>query len=533
MSDKQDLREHIRLLEKHGQVRRISRLTSKDTELMPLVRWQFRGLPEADRTGWVFDNVTDTAGRTYAGEVAVGIYAGNSAIYALGMGVEPAEITKRWQEAQRNPIPPVVVDDGPAHEEIHVGDGLLEHGGLDEFPIPLSTPGFDIAPYTTASNWVTRDQESGWINVGNYRGQIKGPDRIGMFVSPRNHGWAHWDQARQQGKPLPAALVIGGPPTVTFTSGSRIPYGTEEYAVAGALLGEPIELVRCVTNDLLVPAYAELVIEGEISTEFLEPEAPFGEYTGHMGPRVFNAVFEVKAITHRKQPVFAVLMSQMPPSESSKMKEIAQNNNYLYFLRSECNIPQVVDVTFGEIAMDSWCVIRMRRCNQSIVWQALYAVLGRNAMVGKYVIAVDEDIDPSDFESVVWALSYRTQPEQDVRVVGNRSIGLDPSGHPPAGVNIADNTRQESFGSATLINATRKFDYTPVSLPAKEYMERAREIWEELGLPELRPRVPWHGYELGDWSDRDREEAQWATEGRHVLTGDRAKAERRRIDDNN
>jgi 4-hydroxy-3-polyprenylbenzoate decarboxylase len=221
-------------------------------------------------------------------------------------------------------------------------------------------------------------------------------------------------------------------------------------------------------------------------------------------------------------------MSQMPPSESSSLKAAAQNSNYLHHLRNECNIPQVTDVHFPEIAMDHWCVVQLEPCNPSIVWQALHAVLGRNSMVGKYVIAVDDDIDIRDMESVMWAMCFSVQPEHDIKLVGNRSIGLDPSGHPPTG-GTEDNTVQANFGSACLINATRSFSYPPVALPTKEHMVHARAIWEELGLPPLTPRVPWYGYELGDWSDRDREEAQRALKGEHYVTGEHLAAERRPV----
>jgi 3-polyprenyl-4-hydroxybenzoate decarboxylase len=281
----------------------------------------------------------------------------------------------------------------------------------------------------------------------------------------------------------------------------------------------------------VVPAHAELVVEGRISTEFLEPEAPFGEYTGYMGGRVYNAVFEVTAITHRKNPIFTCIMSQMPPSESSKLKKIAQDNNFLFFLRNSCGIPDVLDVACHEIALDSFVVAQMKRCNPSIIWQALYAVAGRTGLVGKMIIAVDEDIDLHDLEAVVWALSYRMQPADDTIILPNRSIGLDPSGNPPFAGEIDVNTVQRRFGSALLINAMRPWDYPPVSLPAKQYMEKAREIWNELGLPALKPRLPWHGYELGDWSDRDREEAKWAVEGDYFKTGERAKQQRKPADE--
>ena len=526
----QDLRTHLANLESRGKLRRISRVINKDTEMMPLVRWQFRGLPESERTGFLFENVIDAKGNKVPGGVAVGIYAASSDVYAIGMGCSVSEIRGRWQKAQAKTLPPRIVDKGVVQEEVHMGASLLEHGGISEFPMPISTPGFDVGPYTTASNWVTKDPETGWLNVGNYRGQVKAPDRMGMFISPRNQGWKHWDMARKQGKDLEAALVIGGPPALTYASGTRIPYGVEEYAVAGSLIGEPLDVVKCKTVDLVVPAHAELVIEGRISHEYLEPEAPFGEYTGYMGSRVFNAVFEVTAITHRKNPIFTAIVSQMPPSESSKLKKLGQDNSYLYFLRNLCGIPQVQDITFHDIAVDSWAVIQMKKCNPSVAWQAMYAVAGRNSTVGKMIIAVDEDIDPNDLESVVWALSYRMQPHTDMQTLSNRSVGLDPSGAPDVG-EVEDSTVQKVFGSVVMINAMRKWDYPPVSLPAKQYMEKAKEIWEELGLPPLTPRVPWHGYELGAWTDRDRQEAQWAVEGEHFRTGDRAKQQRRRVDE--
>ena len=529
MSEIQDIRSHLRILEENGKLHRITRTVNKDTELLPLVRWQFRGLPESQRGGFLFESVTDSRGRTFQASVAAGIYAASSEVYALGMGASVHGVRERWLQARAAPIPPREVKSGPVQEEVHIGADLLEHEGIEEFPIPNATPGFGVAPYTMASNFVTRDPDTGSLNVGNYRGQIKGPDRMGVYINPQNHGGGNWRKRRERGEDMEVALVIGGPPALTFTAGARLPYGVEEYSVAGALIGEPMELVPCKSVDLVVPAAAELVIEGRISSSYLEPEAPFGEYTGYMGRRANAAVFEISAITHRKDPIFCTLLSQMPPSESSKMKKIAQDANYLHHLRNECNLPKVLDVWFDEIAVDSWCVVRLKNgTHQAVIWQALHAVMGRQYKVGKMVVAVDEDIDPTDFESVLWALSYRMQPDKDMLVVPNRGASLDPSGMPP-GEAPANVIAQNFSGSAVLINATRKWDYPPVSLPAKEYMENARAIWEEIGLPALSPREPWYGYDLGDWSARDRQEAAWAVAGEYGRTGEVAKQQRREI----
>ena len=155
MSYYRDLREYIQVLEKNGKLVRIKREINKDTQLMPMVRWQFRGLPDEERKTFLFENVTDVKGRKYNCPVLVASHAASREVYALAMMSEPEDIMKKWEQAQLHPIKPKIVDSGPAQEEVHSGDNLLEHGGLDEFAIPISTPGFDNAPYFTAGNNVT------------------------------------------------------------------------------------------------------------------------------------------------------------------------------------------------------------------------------------------------------------------------------------------------------------------------------------------------------------------------------------------
>ncbi len=224
-----------------------------------------------------------------------------------------------------------------------------------------------------------------------------------MFLSSSNHGGYHWRKCQERGIPLQAALVIGAPPCVSYTAPARIPFSVSELDVAGGLAGAPIEVVKCITNDVLVPANAEIVIEGEISTEFLEPEAPFGESTGYIAERLLNPYFEVKCITHRKNPIFATIISQMPPSESSVMRQVAAEGNYLRFLRDQCNIPGIIEVAFHSIAVRQICVIKMKKINQAHVWQALHSMVGYNPATGKMVIAVDDDINPRNLDSLFWA----------------------------------------------------------------------------------------------------------------------------------
>ena len=196
-----DLREYIHALQWNGELMRIKREINKDTELQPLVRWQFRGLSEKERKAFLFENVTEVKGRKYNSSVLVGAHATTRKIYALAMGCRVEEIMAKWTEAQLHPVKPKLISSGLVQEEVHMGENLLEHGGLDEFPVPISTPGFDNAPYLTAGNWVTKDPGTGIINVGNYRGMIKDKLRVGAECLFPQHMRQHWAKYKERGAP--------------------------------------------------------------------------------------------------------------------------------------------------------------------------------------------------------------------------------------------------------------------------------------------------------------------------------------------
>jgi UbiD family decarboxylase len=501
-----DLREYLDELDKKGLLVRVSRPINKDTELVPLVRLQFRGLPEKDRMAFLFENVTDSQGRTYEGSVAMGAFASSRAVYSTALAAEPEEVGARWAAALSNPLEPVIVPAGPCKEVVLKGQSLLDFGGVDGFPHPISTPGFDPAPFLTAPYWVTKDPETGSYNVGIYRGMIKGPDRIGLQMdTPTQHIAIHLAKARRAGRKLEAAIVLGAVPAVGFASAQKIPFGVSEYSVAGGLMGRPLEVVRCESVDLEVPAHAEVVIEGEIDPDHLESEGPFGEASGFMGPRTSSPVLRVKAITHRRNPVVQAFISEFPPSESTLLRKIAFENVYLRFLRQACNIDAVRRVvTYESGTCNMFFVIQLKNPTPGQARQALYAASGYEASMGKTIIAVDDDVDPEDLNAVVWAMSFRMQPARDVTILPGKLPRLDPS------------AVDGELSSALLIDATRKRPYPPTSLPAQEYMERAHEIWRELDLPELSLANPWHGYELGEWSDEDRRNAEEAVQGRYA-----------------
>ena len=518
----QDLREYIGTLEENDLLHRITEPVNKDTELMPLVRWQFRGLPESRRRAFLFENITDSRGQTFQTPVAVAVTAISRRMYALGMGCEEHETADRWVEARDRPIPPEIVSHGPVQEEVHFApDFEREHGGLDEFPIPISSPGLDPAPFITAACWVSKDPETGIRNLGTYRAHLKAPDKTGLLAYEQSDLIVLIRRAKRLGmKVLPVAAVLGCAPNICMASAAKLPLEVDELAVAGGISREPLQLVPCKTCDLEVPATAEIVIEGEIPIDYQEPEAPFGEYTGFFGLRGMAPVFNVKAITHRRDPITQVFISQMPPSESSKLRQIAYESNYYRFLRYDCHNIAVKQVSFHEMGgSHQFIAIRVDKENPAQAWQALYAASSYSPTYGKIIVAVDDDIDPTDAESILWAMSFRLVPDRDIRFVSGKGSNLDPASAPPE-ASAAERFYPGVTGlSAVLIDATRKHPYPSVSLPKREYMERAKDLWERLGLPPLSPRVPWFGYPLGDWSDEYDEDALRAVEGRYYETG--------------
>jgi 4-hydroxy-3-polyprenylbenzoate decarboxylase len=511
-----NLREWLDALESRGYLNRIRRSINKDTEMHPLVRLQFRGVEPKERKGWLFENVTDLAGRKYDMPVALAVMAPSRYVYALGMGVKTAEeIPAKWAQAQTHPIEPHIAPSAACQELVYEGHRLLDAGGVGMLPVPISTPGFDCAPFLTSGHWVTKDLETGEFNFGTYRGQIKSPTRIGLCAFSYQDICRHWEKARATGKHLEAAIVIGCTPNLSYCSTARLP--VPEYPVAGGIAGEPVELIPCKTVDLLVPAESEIVIEGTIPTDALEPEGPFGEFTGYMAHRLPDKFLNVTCITRKRNAIFQAFFSQFPPSESSVLRGVGLEGLLYKMLSVDHKMKGVLEIALHEPpGSHGVCVLRMNKAEGVKPMEALRVIANLPRATPKIIIAVDEDVDARDSDSVNWAMSYRIQPHRDVEIRETKvPTGLDFSMAPPKG-------RPEIMSmqsSSILIDATRKWEYPPTSLPRREFMEKALSIWQELGLPPLQMKSPWYGYNLGCWTREDEEDAERALRGEHYLTG--------------
>ena len=513
-----DFQEHLADLEAAGLLVRIDRPINKDTELHPLVRWQFvGGIPEDERRAFLFTHVVDSKGRRYDIPVAVGALAASPQIYAMGMGKPVAEIGATWMRAIAHPLEPVAVTSAACQQVVITGEELRRPGGgLARLPVPISTPGFDAAPTLTATLCITRDPENGIRNMSTNRAALKKTDRLGVRMSSRiggAGGYIHWVKYQQRHEPMPCAIVIGCAPVVAYTGPQKLAVDQDEMTVAGALAGAPIRTAKALTVDLEVPADAEIVIEGLIDTELLEPEGPFGESTGYVALEDFNMSMQVTAITHRRSPVFVSIISQVTPSESSVMRKVAFEPLFLNHLRNQLAIKGIRRVVMHEPLSNIRPVIFLQFANgtpRTEIWRGMQGAAMRQADCGKIVVAVSEDVDPNNADAVFWSLAYRSNPIEDVHIAPYRSPGHGP---------ISDRASLAGSGprvsnSTMLIDATLKHPMPPVALPAQEFMERACAIWKNLGLPALALRPPWHGYSLGDWSEA------WDAFARNAVAGD-------------
>jgi len=376
-----DLHDHLESLKQRGLLQVIDRPIDKDSELHPLVRWQFvGGMDEAERKAFLFTHIVNAQGRRYDIPVVVGALAANREIYSVGMGSSVEDIQARWDKAIANPIPPQMVDKAECQEVIHEGDDLQGEGhGLDMLPIPISTPGFDSAPTLTATNVITVDPETGVQNMGTYRCALKASDRMVVRMATRvggAGGYLHYQAWKKAGhKTMPCAVVLGCPPFVAFMGPQKLPIGMDEFDVAGGLAGVPIQITRGRTVDLRVPAQAEIVIEGQIDLDMLEPEAPFGESHGHVALEEYNLPMKITAITHRFKPIIPSYISQVAPSESSVIKRVAYEPLFLAHLRSSLGIRGVKKVSLHEplTGLLRVTIVTFEKSTpKTEIWRALY-----------------------------------------------------------------------------------------------------------------------------------------------------------------
>ena len=473
------IRSYLTGLERDGLFKWLQKEVDKDWEIGAVTRLLFSGVSDQDRFGIGFSNI-----RGYPGmRVVVGVIGGSKRILSRAFGVE-SDVRARWSEAQTRPIAPKLVAHGPCKENIIKGNDV----NVLKLPAPVWSPGKDAGPYLTPL-WITQDPSGESKNVGMYRAQVKGCNKLGIQWGRPDyqHAAQHLRAWEKTGTPMPAALVMGCEPSIYLAGVAKVPYGVDELALAGAVSGEPIEVVLCETNELKVPASAEIVIEGEFLLGITEPEGPFGEFTGYMtsSPRG-EPVFKVNCITHRSEPILQAMLSQMPPSESSVCRQVISEGAVGYHLRQELKMPGIFDVHLpqsGGSAAQLW--ISAKKPHQSYPLQLAMAVWSKFGFYNfKWIIVTDEDVNIRDAFAREWTLAFRVRPESDIHITPVvAAMTLDPSATTDPDLPSRDRTSAKLF-----IDATKKYAGFPeIAVPAAQYLEQAAEKWNEYGLGPLDP----------------------------------------------
>jgi len=488
-----DLRGFLGLLESKNELIHISEVVDWDVEIGAISQESIN----QNGAAFICENIKDYSD-TICKRLTMN-YLGNWKRVALAMGLaensHPKEMVQEWRKRHKQLIKPVVVATGPCKENLVTGDDV----DLLQFPIPRLHSG-DGGRY--ALTWhivVTQDPDSEWMNVGTYRGMLLDSQNIGMLLVPIQNWGLHAEKYRQRDMRMPLAVALGTDPITMMISGSPYPAGVNEYDVIGAIRGKPVELVKCETSDLLVPANAEIVFEGELDLDpaTYQLEGPFGEYPGYYSSIDSSPkpVFKINCITYRDDPIFTSgLIGVGPHLKAADLDYMsAITFSALTWDQIEINkVPGVTDVWLDEDVYATNVFVSIDKKYYGHAKQvafAIWSVLSAH-YIGKYVIVVDSDIDIHNPKKVWAAIANRTNPSEDIIVVPHTAGGpLDPSVHP----DIKMKTGKLGRWDRVLIDATWDdtwegrpewggLNHPPSCLAPESDLQLIRKKWEKYGF---------------------------------------------------
>jgi 2,5-furandicarboxylate decarboxylase 1 len=383
---------------------------------------------------------------------------------ALAIETTPDRVIERFAEAQEKRIPPREVQAGPVKDVIAKG----ERADLTSLPLVTHCEK-DRGPYLTAGVTIVRDPDSGKLNAGIYRNLYLSPKALTMNLAPLSHGAEVVQKAEAKGRHVEAAIVIGHHPAMGMASQQRGELGEFELETMGGLLGEPVELVPAETVNVPVPAHAEIVIEGRIRTDLREDDGPFGDYWLYYAPPKPARVFEVTAITHRRDALFHDIFNVGP--EHLVLFSLGMEG--VVFSQLQKLIPQVRAVEVPVSGSGNLVYIQIRKDMEGLGVNAALAALGVYRF--KCAVVVDEDVNIRDDGNVLWAIMTRTQADRSFFTVPGSYISrVDPTGYP---------AWHSSPGGPRLLSTRLGIDATkPLAPDFPEIAEPPREMWKSLNL---------------------------------------------------
>ena len=464
-----DLRDFIRVIDSWGQLRIVKGANlDEDIGAATDVVHHTAGSPAV-----LFD---DIPGYPSGFRVLVNSFQTHQRVaFTLGVphDVPLHEMLDAWRHRLQTlqPIPPIEVTDGPVMENVMTGDAV----NLLKFPAPKWHP-LDGGRYLgTGSFDVTRDPDDNWVNAGTYRVMVHNEKQVGYYISPGKHGRMQRQKYFDRGEKCPVAMVIGSNPLMFLAACTEVPYGLSEYDWVGGVTGEPMKVIRGPVTGLPFPADAEIVLEGFADPNFKLPEGPFGEWTGYYASLMREEpVLDVKAIYHRNDPIVLGAPPNKPPDEQSRFRAFMRSA----LLRDDlekAGLPDVQGVWCHEVGGSRlFVVVAIKQRYAGHARQAGHLACNVHAgnYLGRYVVVVDEDIDPTNLEEVMWAMCTRSDPVRSIDIIQRAWSGpLDPAIHPD----------EKGHNSRAIIDACRPFEWRDkfpmVSNLTPEQTKVARERW--------------------------------------------------------
>jgi len=481
-----DLRDWLAEVDKIGELAKINEPTDWDEEISGITYLTGKKL---GGPALLFDNIQ---GYPQGFRVLSNILGSSLNRIALSLGLplnlSTLDMIRATKDIYKGRISPKEVDARSAkvNENVITGDKI----DVTIFPALKMWPHDGGRYIGTADVIITRDPETGHLNLGTYRQQIMNKGQVGFYVSPGKDALLHREKWWEQGKDCEVACAYGVDPAMFICGAMGFPKNISEYDAIGGVMGKPVEVVKGVVTDLLIPAKAEIVIEGVARASNLQEEGPFGEFQGYYGrPGGPTPVIDVKAIHYRNNPILtAALMADHPSCEQNLFFGIARSARIWDDLEN-MGIPGIKGVYsvpsagggFGMVCVS----IEQRYPGHAAQTAAVAAQCSGAAYFTKWIVVVDDDVDPTDIDQVIWAMSTRCDPKDDIDILRNTwSTYLDPTRNPPS---------ERPYGSKTLINACMEHKYLKVfskrTRLTKQTYDKVQMKWSKYGLSFPCPKI--------------------------------------------
>ena len=371
-------------------------------------------------------------------------------------------------------VPHEIVADGPVLENIMLGDDV----DVLKFPSPVWHEKDGGRYIGTGTYSITLDPDENWLNAGAYRAQVHDKNSVGVLMATGHHGYLHREKYWKKGEPLPIVMVLGGDPLAFFYGGTEAPYGVFEMDIIGGLRGRPVKMVKGRVTGLPFPAHAEIVLEGYITPDKRATEGPFGEWTGHYaGGAAPRPVLDIKAIYHRNDPILlGVPPMGAGPDEMARYRAVLRSAMVKQNMTA-AGVPEVAQVWCHEIGgsrLLHGVAIKQKYPGHATQAGFIAAQCGAAAYASKYVIVVDDDVDVTNLDHLLWAMLTRTEPKESIQFIQN-------AWDSPADPRLAPEKRAvgDMTHSVAVINACKPYHwrdkFPPSNTPSPEVTRKAKE----------------------------------------------------------